>query len=321
MKFYIAIISVLCSVFLLEAQQEQTAVPYQNRISVNSLLATIDGEPITLLDVMLEDGSAERELAGLYTGERLNREIESRRRATLEKIIDRKLIYKEYLKKPFEITRQTVEDVLDRIAATFGGRDHLEDKLKADGMTVGALKRQIRERIAVDIILARNCDIRAAVTPKEVYDEYLKDSSAYTEPEKISFQIIQIDKTEGQNAAAIAEKLTPSVMQADETLFQRLAAEYSDGIKGIAADMSLDGLRPAFRDAMKDKAPGTVTGPVDTPEAVFFLRISGRRAAMRIPFEQVSQKLYDTLLQKKTEEIRREYRKRLRAKAMIRYYI
>ncbi len=295
------------------------SVPYclpAQQLSVNSLLATLDGAPITLMDVMLEGGTAERDLAAVYTGERLSKEIEKHRRAMLENIIDRKLVYKEYKREPFEITRQSVETVLDRIAATFGGRDHLMEKLKADGMTLGNLRQQIRERIAVDILLARNCDILAVVTPKEVYDAYMADDKTYTEPEKVSYQLISVSKVSDHKPEVIAEALRKEP-------WDKVAEKYSIVQKEHSrlTDIKVDSLRTEFRDAVKGKKAGDIVGPVALDSGYYFFRILEHRPAMRIPFEQVSQKLYDELMQKKTEAIRQDYRKRLRAKAMIRYYI
>ncbi len=288
-------------------------------LSVNSLLATVNGDPVTLMDVILEAGTAERELAAVYTGERLNREIEAHRKKTLEKIIDRKLVYKEYLREPFEIPRQLVESAIDRIASSFGNREHLEEKLKADGMTMGALRRQIRERIATDIILARNCDMHAFVTPKEVYEIYLAEGSKT--PERISFLMIQLDRTETRNADALAEKLKADILTADETLFRRLAAEYSSNRNHTVSDMELNRLRPAFRNALKELKESETAGPLSTPEAVFFLRLKSRIPEARIPFEQVSGEIQETLMKKRIEERRQEYRKQLRAKAILEYYI
>ncbi len=299
------------------------AVPYclpAQQLSVNSLLATLDGAPITLMDVMLEGGTAERDLAAVYTGERLSKEIEKHRRAMLENIIDRKLVYKEYKREPFEITRQSVETVLDRIAATFGGREHLTDKLKSDGMTLGNLRQQIRERIAVDILLARNCDILAVVTPKEVYDAYMADEKNYTEPEKVSYQLISVSGWSNPKPEETASQVAAALRKEP---WDKVAEKYSATQKehSRVTDIKIDSLRPEFRDAVKGGKAGDIIGPVALDFGFYFFRILEHRPAMRIPFEQVSQKLYDELMKKKTEAIRQDYRKRLREKAMIRYYI
>ena len=41
---------------------------------IDSVVVSVNGEPITLLDVILETGSRERELAGIFSGQRLSNE-------------------------------------------------------------------------------------------------------------------------------------------------------------------------------------------------------------------------------------------------------
>ena len=74
---------------------------------VDSVLASVNGEPITLLDVMLESNREELRLASLYSGARLYSEIARLRKSIVEEIIVRKLVYAHYLEKPFSIDNQS----------------------------------------------------------------------------------------------------------------------------------------------------------------------------------------------------------------------
>ncbi|MBO5960071.1 MAG: SurA N-terminal domain-containing protein, partial [Lentisphaeria bacterium] len=136
--------------------------------SINSVLASINGQPVTLLDVVLETAPLERELAAIHTGDRLNREIEKLRRAALEDIITRRLICREYDAEPFQIPDQMIENMLDEHAKAVGGltRKELENQLKQSGMSVADLRKKIRERIIVNVLLIKNCDKQVVVTPK-----------------------------------------------------------------------------------------------------------------------------------------------------------
>ena len=53
-----------------DALSVPVAVPLPGT-SIDSVLVSVNGEPITLLDVILETSGRERELAGTYSGERL----------------------------------------------------------------------------------------------------------------------------------------------------------------------------------------------------------------------------------------------------------
>lgn len=296
--------------------------------SVNSVLASVNGDPVTLLDVVLETAPFERELAVIHTGERLNREIEKLRRTALEDIITRRLICKEYEEEPFQVPEQMIENMIDEHAKLLGGltRKELEQRLKQNKMTLADLKKKMRERIIVNVILIRNCDKQVVVTPKDVYEEYQKNLDRWTHPAQVGFQMIQLNKENprsGIGAADTAEKLT-SVLAAgaSEELFIKLMDEYSDGPRnGFSASVELPKLRPEFQSAVKDKKTGDIVGPIDTPEAIFFIRINSLQLSTPIPFEKAAPELEEQLRRDAIRKKRDEYSKQLRAKALIQYYI
>lgn len=301
---------------------------YMGKVSVNSVLATIDGEPVTLLDVVQESGPMERELAAIYTGERLNSETLKLRKRILNEIVMRKLVYKEYKKEPFEIPSQMVDSMLERHAKAMGGitMEELEKRIKKEGMTMADYRNKIREQIAVDILLIRNCDKMTVVTPKDVFDEYQAHPELWTKPEQLDLQVLQINKENaksGNDAKLTAEKLKSSIKNADDVLFAKFIDEYSDAPQKISrvSGMELQKLRPEFQSALKDRTAGEVIGPVETPEAFFFIRITTIHKADKIPFEKVSKELFNRVQERETRKRRTEYENKLREKALINYYI
>lgn len=319
------LIALFCSFSAFDAIGQ--AAPPPGGTSVNSVLATVNGEPVTLLDVVLETAPFERELAVTYSGERLNREIEKLRRDTLDDIISRRLIYKEYDADPFQIPEQMIENMLDEHARAMGGltRQELEVRLKRSNMTLADLRSKARERIIVNVILIRNCDKQAVVTPKDVYEEYQKNIETWTHPAKVEFQMIQLNKEAPRcgNSKETAEKLQSVLANgASEELFSNLMDEYSDGPRnGFTTIAELTKLRPEFQSALKDKKSNEIVGPLDTLEAIFFIRIRSIQLSTPIPFEKVAAELEEKLRREAIRKKRDEYIKDLRSKALIQYFI
>ena len=81
---------------------------------VDSILASVNGEPISLLDVIYESTQDEARLYALYSSKEIFHEMQKLRKRFLDKIIDRKLILLEYkAKTPFKVPRQYVENLID----------------------------------------------------------------------------------------------------------------------------------------------------------------------------------------------------------------
>jgi peptidyl-prolyl cis-trans isomerase SurA len=297
---------------------------------IDSVLATVNGEPITMLDVILETGSREKELAGIYSGERLRSETLKLHMDTVDQLVFRKLVYEKYKTEPFDIPRQEIENLLDEFVRTSGAesRAALEKSLLPAGITPERLRELAKERIAVEVLLMHDCDHHVYITPKEVYEDYKAHPEKWTVPEKISLQMLQINVTTGSAGGdpkaaveAIRKELDKDSSQKN---FTRLVLERSDGATasegGTREDIEMDKLRPEFIEALKGKKIGDVVGPIEAPEAYFFLRVVATKPAKLIPFTQANRDVRDALFKEKAEAKRKEYFEQIRRDAVVRYY-
>ena len=338
-SFLFGLISAVCAVTVLPAlfaDEPTAAAPFSSvpvplaGTRIDSVLVSVNGEPITLLDVILETGSREMELAGIYSGERLLSETRKLRMETVEQIVFRKLIYEKYKTEPFDIPRQDIENRLDDFVRTTGSesRAALEKTLLPAGITPERLREMAKEQIAVEVLLMRDCDYHVYITPKEVYEDYKAHPEKWTIPEKISLQMIQINVTAGSAGGdpkaavdAIRKELDKDPSQKN---FTRLVLERSDGVNasdgGVIEGAELGKLRPEFIEALKGKKTGDVVGPIEAPEAFFFLRVIGTEPARLIPFSKANREVHGALVKERTAEKRKEYSEQVRQHAVIRYF-
>ena len=297
---------------------------------IDSVLVSVNGEPITLLDVILETGSQEKELAGIYSGERLASETLALRKETVEQIVFHKLVYEKYKAEPFDIPRQEIENLLDEFVRSSGAesRASLEKSLLPFGITPERLRDRAKERIAVEVLLMRDCDHHVYITPKEVYEDYKAHPEKWTIPEKISLQLLQINVTAGSAGgdpqAAVKAIRAELDKDSSQKNFTRLVLEKSDGATasdgGMTEGVEVDKLRPEFIKALKGKKSGDVVGPIEAPEAFFFLRVVGTEPAKLIPFSKANREVRDALFKAKAAEKRKEYAEQVKRNAVIRYF-
>lgn len=331
MAFAVCILLLVPSYAAVEDSDESpVAVPPPGTRS-DSVLVSVNGEPITLLDVILETGGLEKEFAGFYSGERLRSETQSLRRKMVEDIVARKLAYEQYKARPFEIPRQEIENLLDEFVRIngFESRAAFEKSLLPFGVTPERLREQAREQIAVEVLLIRECDNQVDVTPKEVFEDYKAHPEKWTVPEKISFQLLQInvgDSSSGADPAAVARTVRAELdKDSSRKNFTRLVLERSDGASasegGLTENSEFDKLRPEFIEALKDKKAGDVVGPIEAPEAFFFLRVDGIEPARLIPFSQANREAREALLKAKIADKRKEYFERLKRDAVVDFFI
>ena len=75
----------------------------------DSVLASVNGRAITLVDVLLLTGAQEMQAASLYSGTRLHEEIRRYRREAVDELIDNILIHKEFSKYNYPLSNQDIE--------------------------------------------------------------------------------------------------------------------------------------------------------------------------------------------------------------------
>lgn len=299
------------------------------KAQIDSVLVSVNGDPVTLLDVLLETTGAERELAGLFTGERLLNETRQLRARTLESIILRKLLYLKYQENPFPVPPQEIENVIDIISRDMGitTREQLEERLTALGSSLLKLRERAKQRLVTEAMLRQLCDREVYVTPREVYEEYEKHPERWTEPAAVNLQLIQILRENGKagaNPAKFAEGLRKQAVGASYDVFRELVRQHSDSAMasngGETGYMALEKLRPEFAAVLKGRQAGETVGPVETPEAFYFIRICGSRPAKKVPFSKIRDRIEKELMDRALAENRRRYEERLREKAVIRYF-
>jgi len=127
----------------------------QGIAKIDSILATVDGVPVTLRDVILESMYYERKLTGMYSGERLYNEILKVRKTILDDIIFRHIVYNKYLKNPFEIPKQEIDRRMDIYYERIGAKNRVEFEQRAAkyGITTDELRGKVREEFAVEVII------------------------------------------------------------------------------------------------------------------------------------------------------------------------
>ena len=311
----------LCAV--LPARQEETDLGRESK--VDSVIATVNGEPITLLDVILESGQDEARLAAMFTGERLYAETAKVRKAIVDNLVIRKLIYEKYKAKPFEIQKQHVEDMVDTLALSMGDgtRAGLERKARSYGSNMDEIREKARERIAVDVLLMQNCDRRVFITPREVYEAYRKHPEKWTRPPTVDLQLILIRRGNG-NPEVTATNIASMLRDADERIFSRIAVENSEGPNaskgGHVGKIEMDKLRPEFLAVLKNAEKNEIKGPVETPEGFYFIRVNGISKEEKLPFDKVSKEIHDSLRRAALEKNRNEYKAQLLSEAVVRYF-
>lgn len=293
---------------------------------LNAVLATVNGEPISLGDVLPLTQAREYQAAAAYSGEMLAKAVYKLRLEAVDELIDSKLILADYNGKKFEISARDIETAVDEASSRMGcrSRSELARRLREIGSSVDELRKKLREQLIVQLMLQREYHVSNFITPADLYRYYKEHEADFSRPESIELAMLQLptDRSEtGRTVRDISERLA-----ADPGAFAELVRRYSTGPgRGDGGRLGIierKRLRPEFAAALGEApAAGSIRGPLSTADGIFWLKVIAYHPAEKIPFESSGAEIRRRMEADLRRDCRTRYCARLRKGAIVRYFI
>jgi peptidyl-prolyl cis-trans isomerase SurA len=283
-------------------------------VVVNKILATVDGEPITLYQLKQY---SERNLR-TRQGPALDQS------QMLEALITDRVIEKEASDKGLIVRDEDIDRYIDGIKE----HNHLTDEqlqqaLSAQGLTMESYRIQVREDIQKAQLINREIRGKVNVTPEEVERYYKAHLTEYSTPARMQVALILVhldpNPTPDQVVAmtAKAEEVRARITKGAD--FAEMAKQYSDDPSGKdGGDLGWfkhgEMLDEVEKVAEKLKV-GEVSEPVRTKAGIHLIKLEGREGASHEDLselqDQIKQQLYNAALEDRFEKwLTDELRKR-----------
>ncbi len=294
----------------------------------DSIIASVDGAPITLYDIVTETIRSEFRKSAFMSGQELKNEVLEKRKVAVEELVDRKLLYKEFKAKEYKLPNQYIESLMDDICSEIAGGDRkkLIKTLEESGSSMEEFREKVYEKAAVDIIVNEFCRKTINITPQALHEYYENNKSDFSVPSKIELQILFMDKN-GKNKDRMQDligEIAKDCLKADEDIFTTLVKLYSEGPGakdgGRTGWIELKNMRPEFKSSLKDIALGRIGEPVNTDEGVYVVRVSGQLPESVASYESVEEEIRKKLFEKEFKRKYDEFVSKLKAKSVIRYF-
>ncbi len=312
-----------CGAVAEEAPKSAFVPPTQE---VNAILASVNGRPISLADLLPVTRQEEYQAYAAYSGERLYEVIRDLRRKAVENEIDRQLILEDYRRQTFTIPTQEIQAEVDRLGERMGARsrEEFEKQALAAGSSIDKIWKEVEEYLIVQVMIHRRCQAEVSVTPREIHQYFAKHPEEFTRPDSIDLAMILLpadSEKQEENAAKIETTLKESPER-----FAELARQYSAGpgaeAGGSLGTIEVKRLRPEFAAAMPSPPEaGKVYGPIRTAEGISFLRVTAYHAEEKPEFRKSAAAIRTKLEAAAREETRLKYVEELRKEAVIRLFI
>ena len=210
-----------------------------------------------------------------------------------------------------EVDDAEVEQNVERFKSQFPSEEEMQQVLERNGETIDDLKEAIRENLKKREWITSRISDDVEVGDEEVRAFYEQNKTSFNEPEMVRASHILLTTPEDLSDEEVAEK-----KRAIENLKQRvdegedfgvLAKEFSEdpGTKDKGGDLdffSRERMVPEFAEAAFAAETGTVTDPVKTQFGYHIIKVTDRKQARAVPFEEAKPQIESFLENRKRQQ-------------------
>ncbi|MBU1566325.1 MAG: SurA N-terminal domain-containing protein [Proteobacteria bacterium] len=301
---------------------------------VDKVVAVVNDEVITLSEVEEETERIFQTLAKESSGQALANSMAEAREATLNGLIDRRLINQRAKLTNITVTDEELAAALDSTRNRMAlNPTEFRKKLERSGMTEETLKKQLRDQVLQSKIVSLDVRAKIVVTDEMIRNYYNEQHTAKTEKGNLyllqmGFQwnpeVTEPEKKQEEKAEAKkrADRALELVNEGQD--FKATAKELSDlpsaidgGDLGI---LNLDDLAPSMRTAIAALQPGELSKIIETSDGYqFFKLLSAKDESVTASssYEKAKDEIREKLYEEKLKAAYSDWVKKLKESAYI----
>lgn len=279
-----------------------TTSPAVGAETLNRIVATIDGDPITLIELERYTEVAKKRPGGDQAA--------VDQKAILDELILDKIIQKQVEILGLKASDQQIDNYIESIRSRNNlSEEQLMEALKQQNMSWDQYRVQVRADIERANLINREIRAKVNVSPEEIERYYKAHLDEYGASTKVTARLISLLVPAGTNEADKAEIRAKAEevhkLAADGGNFAKLAKEYSQGPAaeegGDIGEIQPDEMRPEFAKAAKSLQPGQVSPLIVTADGFHILKVEKTSGDAHRPLAEVSEEIKEKLYKEAME--------------------
>jgi peptidyl-prolyl cis-trans isomerase C len=303
------------------AQPAAPAPPKPMPAQLPAVLARVNGEDVTKADFDRLITNMEASARQPVPAERRDEIF----RKALDQLVTYKLLLQATRARKIDVTDEEVESSIKQMRSQLPNEQEFKKALAARGMTLERLKADTRLDISINKMMEAEAATQPAPADAQVRDFYDKNPDKFKQDEacRASHILFKVEESADATTKKKVKDQAESVLKqaragAD---FAQLAKKYSaDGSAQEGGDLNFftrGQMVPAFDQAAFALKPGEISDIVTTQFGYHIIKVTERRPASTVPFEQVSARIKEYLTEQQKQQKVDTFIESLKQKAKI----
>ncbi|MGC2576660.1 MAG: peptidylprolyl isomerase, partial [Terrimicrobiaceae bacterium] len=293
------------------------------RLELKDPVATVDGEKISKaqLDEAFDKAV---QMTGVNAADLTSEQKMEGYRQILDELITEKLVSK--AAAGVTVPQSEVDAQIAKIKAQFPSEEDFSKQLATVGQSPEQLGEMVRKMLKQQQWLESEIASKTEVTDEEAKKFYEANKAEFEQPEtvKASHMLFRVNKEDSEEVVnkKLEQAKTAEARAKKGEDFATLAKELSEepGAKESAGDLGFfpkDRMVPEFASAAFSQKVGDISDPVRTQFGWHIIKVTDKKAAGTLPYDEVKAQLIAYLKAKKQEEAAQALLKSLRSSAQI----
>ena len=297
---------------------------------VDGIKVVVDNALVTHVDVdldMLGRGAIES-LQRQYAREpeMFQKKLSEAESDSLERLLDRQLILHEFksLKVPETILDSEVDrEIQQEIQSRYMDRMTLQKTLQAEGITMEAHRKQIRERIIISFLSHKNVNSEVIISPHKVEAFYIAHTNDFKMQDEVKLRMIVLTNTpslEAPQPRKLAEEILAKLKEGTE--FGQLASVYSQvpqrREKGEWTERAI--LRKEISDAAFKLKAGQYSDVIETSDGCYIIFVEDIKSSHMKSLGEVRDQIEVALKLEERSRLEKQWLAKLKKKTFVRYF-
>lgn len=328
MKLFAPILAVSALVLPLSQAMAQTVHKVWTYPVIQGVAAQVDDKIITFEAVR---GEMTQLIPRVEQESRTNEEFDKKMSQlyldTVQAIVDRYLIVKEFGEKKYNFPQTIVDNEYDRMLIEDFNNDRaaLHRYLNSIGMNQREFRLDLREKFIVTAMRGNMRKSISAISPEKITNYYNENQQQFFREESIHLRLIML-KPIGDESPDLMRQQVQTIMNelSGGKPFADVAKAYSqDSRRSRGGDWGWIGhkdLNPTLADLAFSLKAGSYSQPIPVGKQMYILYVEERRAEGVQPLVEVRDQIEGIIAGDLSRKAQQTWIQRLRQKAYIRYY-
>lgn len=296
--------------------------------SKKDVIAVVNGTKISQSDFDREVGRYEQQMAMM--GQTPNpQQLSEIKEKVLNGLIDRELLYQESQKEGLKVSKSDVDERINALKQRFPSEEEFKKTIEKLGLSEAGLRSQFEQELAVKALLDKKFAGTIKITDQEMKKFYDDNPDYFKTPERVRASHILI-KVEPNASEADKAKARQKIEDIQKKLkkgedFAALAKQYSEcpsSAKGGDLDYFQRGqMVGPFQDAAFAMKVGDVSDIVETQFGYHLIKVTDKKPAGTVSFEEAKDKIKSYLEQQKMAQEVEQYVAQLKKTAKIEEFV